>query len=209
MTGYDIGSGTSVGNDPHLYLPLVNGDHICFSVQGEPNFAFNLINNKYIQLNAQFVLPAKDESNTIANVSTFLGDLGIFIRNKDTSKPVVIHVSAQDHSIKINNTMTVVKDKPVFVDVSNSTIAIDINSNGQTAKLMKDESAWLYINTEQFGIKVRFYKQHLGLFFTKTSGLSNDTHGLIGKSNDNKPAIQTYINALNVYRPIPQCGCEY
>ena len=182
MTGYDIGGGTSVANDPHFYLPLANGDHMCFSVQGEPNFAFNLINNKYIQLNAQFVLPTEDESNAIANVSTFLGDLGIVIWNKDTSKSVVIHVSAQDHSVKLNNSITVVKDKPVFVDVSNSTIAINLKSDSQIAKLVKDESAWLYINTEQFGIKVRFYKQHLDLFFTETSGLSKDTHGLIGKS---------------------------
>ena len=29
---------------------------------------FSLIKEKYVQLNAQFVLPASDESNTIANV---------------------------------------------------------------------------------------------------------------------------------------------
>ena len=150
-------------------------------MQGEPNFAFNLINSTYIKLNAQFVLPAEDESNTIANVSTFLGDVGIVIRNKDTSNHIIIHVSAQDHSVKVNNSITVVKDKPVFVDVSNSTFAININSDSQTAKLMKDETAWLYIQTNGFGIKVRFYKKHLDLFFTKTSGLSKDTHGLIGK----------------------------
>ena len=140
MTGHDIGDDTSaivydtssVANDPHFYLPLPNGDHLCFSVQGEPNFAFNLINSKYIQLNAQFVLPAEDESNTIANVTTFLGDLGIVIWNDDTSKPVVIHVSAQDHSVKVNNSITVVKDKPVFVDVSNSSVTININSDSQT-----------------------------------------------------------------------------
>ena len=162
-------------------MPLTNGDHICFSVQGEPNFAFNLINSKYIQLNAQFVLPAEDESNTIVNSSTFLGDLGIVIWNKDTSKPVVIHVSAQDRSVKLDNSITVVKDKPVYVDVSNGTVDINLNSERLTAKLMKDESAWLYIDTEGFGIKVRFYKKHLDLFLTKTSGLSKDTHGLIGK----------------------------
>jgi len=36
---------------------------------------FSLVKDKYAQLNAQFVLPASDESNTIANVSTFFGDL--------------------------------------------------------------------------------------------------------------------------------------
>ena len=141
MTGFDIRDDTSpkiydtstVANDPHFYLPLANGVHFCFSVQGVPNFAFNLINSTYIQLNAQFVLPAEDESNAIANVTTFLGDLGIVIWNDDTSKPVVIHVSAQDHSVKVNNSITVVKDKPVFVDVSNSTVNININSDSQTA----------------------------------------------------------------------------
>ena len=165
-------------------MPLTNGDHICFSVQGEPNFVFNLINSKYIQLNAQFVLPDKDdkdESNTISNVSTFLGDLGIVIQNEDKSKPVVIHVSAQDHSVKVDNSITFVKDKPVFVDVSNGTVAINVNSDSQTANLLKDESAWLYIDTKDFGIKVKFYKKHLNLFLTKTSGLTNDTLGLIGK----------------------------
>ena len=171
----------SVACDPHFYLPLVNGDHMCFSVQGEPNFAFNLISDECIKLNAQFVLPAKDGSNTIANVSTFLGDLGMVVHNQNTDKDVVIHVSAQDHSVLVGNSLTVVKDKPVFVDVLNSKVSVDVNINKQTTKLTKDESAWLYINTEGFGIKVRFYKKHLDMFFTTTSGLSKKAHGLIGK----------------------------
>ena len=162
-------------------MPLVNGDHLCFSVQGEPDFAFNLINNKRIQLNAQFVQPSADESNTIANISTFLGDLGMVIQNEDTGKPVVIHVSAQDHSVLVDNSLTVVKDKPVFVDVFNNKVAIGINSDSQITKLMKDETTWLHINIEGFGIKITFYKKHLDMFLTKTNGLSNDTHGLIGK----------------------------
>lgn len=153
---------------------------MCFSVQGEPNFPFNLINDKYIQLNGQFVLPAEDESHTIANVSTFLGDLGMVIKNQDTGKPVVIHVSAKDHSVLVGNSLTVVKDKSVLVDISNNTSTVSIKTNGQPTKHMKDESTWLYINTEGFGIKVKFYKKHLDMLLTETSGLSKDAHGLIG-----------------------------
>jgi len=52
VIGYNIGPGfPTLGNDPHFFLPLSNGDHLCFSIQGEPNFAFNLIYDKYIQLN--------------------------------------------------------------------------------------------------------------------------------------------------------------
>ena len=155
---------------------------MCFSIQGQRNFAFNLISDKYIQINAQFVLPADDDSNTIANVSTFLGDVGMVIWSKDTDKIVVIHVSAQDHTVLVDDSLAIVKDKPVFVDVSNGKVAININANSKNTKIKKDESAWLYINTEGFGVKVKFYKRHLDLLFTETSGLSKDAHGLIGKS---------------------------
>ena len=178
-----MGDDTSIMHDPHFYSPLANGDHLCFCIQGQPNFAFNLIDDPYIQLNVQFVLPAEDESNAIANVSTFLGDLGMIIQNQYSaaSKAVVIHVSAQDHSIKVGNSLTIVKDEPVVVNIFNHTVTIAISTNKQTSNLTNDESAWLYINTEGFGIKVRFYKKHLDMFFTKTTGLSKDVHGLIGK----------------------------
>ena len=181
-TGHNISDSAQVGCDPHFYLPLANGDHLCFSIQGQPNFAFNLISDKYIQINAEFVLPAEGESNTIANVSTFIGDLGMVIRNKDTDKQVVIHVSAQDHSVLVDDSLAIVKDKTVFVDVSNGKVAININADSQNTKVKKDESAWLYINTEGFGVKVKFYKKHLDMLFTETNGLSKDALGLIGKS---------------------------
>ena len=67
------------------------------------------------------------------------------------------------------------------IQVSNTfivDITVDVN---QQVRTIKDESAWLYISSEfGFGIKVRFYKKHLDLFLTKTSGLTNEAHGIIG-----------------------------
>jgi len=170
----------SVGNDPHFFLPLTNGDHMCFSIQGQPDFAFNLIKDKYILLNGQFVLPAEEDSHTIANVSTFLGDLGLVVKDPDTGITTIIRVSAQDHSVLVGDSLTIIKNKPVTVDISN-TVSISIDNNIQPSKL-KDESAWLYITTNSdFGLKVRFYKSHLDMFLIKTSGLTKEAHGLIGK----------------------------
>ena len=70
----------TTGNDPHFFIPLPNGDNLCYSVQVKPDLMFSLIKDKYVQFNAQFVLPASDENNTIANVSTFLGNLGLLLR---------------------------------------------------------------------------------------------------------------------------------
>ena len=52
---------------------------MCFSIQGEPDFSFNLINDKYIRLNGQFVRPVEGESHTISNVTTFIGSLGMIV----------------------------------------------------------------------------------------------------------------------------------
>ena len=151
---------------------------MCFSVQGEPDFAFNLISDKYIKLNGQFVLPAEEESHTISNVSTFLGDLGLVITNQKTNSSTVIKVSAVDHSVLVGNSLTIVKDRPVTVNVFEK-VSTSVDAHVQTTRL-RDESAWLFISTDGFGIKVRFYKKHLDMFLTKTNGLTKDAHGLIG-----------------------------
>ena len=142
---------------------------------------FSLIKDKYVQLNAQFVLPAEDESHTIANVSTFLGNLGLVLTSPVTGNTTAIKVSAKDHTVLVDGSVITVKDKPVAVQVSN-TFIVDITVDvDQQVRTIKDSSAWLYISTESgFGIKVRFYKQHLDLFLTKTSGLTNEAHGIIG-----------------------------
>ena len=171
----------NVGNDPHFFLPLPNGDNLCFSVQGQPDFMFSLIKDRCVQLNAQFVLPGEDESHTIANVSTFLGNLGLLLRSPVTGNTTAIKISAEHHTVLVDGSVITVKDKPVTVQISNTfivDITIDVNQQVHT---IKDSSAWLYIYTEfGFGIKVRFYKKHLDLFLTKTSGLTNEAHGIIG-----------------------------
>ena len=151
---------------------------MCFSIQGQPNFAFSLISDKYIQLNGQFVLPAPEESHTIANVSTFLGDLGLVIKNAVSGNVTIIKVSAQDHSVTVGNSLTIIKDKPVVVEVLDK-VQITVDAEAE-ANVLKDASTWLYVNTDGFGIKVKFYKKHLNMFMTKTSGLTKEANGIIG-----------------------------
>lgn len=47
---------------------------------------------------------------------------------------------------------------------------------------INDESAWLYIKSEVgFGLKIRFYKQHLDMMITDHNGLTSEANGLMGK----------------------------
>jgi len=169
------------GGDPHFFIPLPNGDNLCYSVQGQPDFMFSLIRDKYVQLNAQFVLPASDESNTIANVSTFLGNLGLLLRSPSTGKSVIVKVSAQEHSIQIGDETVIVEDVPVQV-ILTSDLNVTTTTNDKVQETVKDETSWLYLNTEiGFGMKIRFYKKHLDMMITTSDGLTTRADGLMGK----------------------------
>jgi len=174
--------GGTTGNDPHFFIPLTNGDNLCYSVQGQPDFMFSLIKDKYVQLNAQFVLPASDESNTIANVSTFLGNLGLLLRCTTSDKPTIMKVSAQDHSVHIKDDIIIVDEKPVTVMVTCDS-SVNITVAAEVQEKLKDETAWLYLNTEfGFGMKIRFYKKHLDMMITRSDGLTSEVSGLMGKN---------------------------
>ena len=97
---------------------------MCFSIQGQPNFAFSLISDKYVQLNGQFLLPAEDDSDKVSNVSTFIGDLGLVVKNPKTGNTTIIKVSSQDHSVAVGNSLTIIKNRPVTVNVFDK---VDIN----------------------------------------------------------------------------------
>ena len=169
------------GGDPHFFIPLPNGENLCYSVQGQPDFMFSLINDKYVQLNAQFVLPASDESNTIANVSTFLGNLGLLLRSPSTGKSVIVKVSAQEHSVQIGDETVIVEDVPIQVKISRD-LNITTTVGGKAQVKMKDENAWLYLNTELgIGMKIRFFKKHLDMVITTSDGLTARAEGLMGK----------------------------
>ena len=145
---------------------------------------FNLIKDKFVQLNALFVLPDKDgESEAIGNVSTFMGKLGLSLRCPLTGKITNIQVSAQDHTISVAEAVVAVKDKAVTVKISrDSNVSIAVDGNVQSG-LRRDESAWLNIFSDfGFELQVRFYKKHLNIFLENTDLLTKKAHGLLGKS---------------------------
>ena len=143
---------------------------------------FSLVKDKFVQLNALFVLPDKDdESETIANVSTFLGKLGLSLTCPVTRKITNVRVSAHDHSVSVAEAVTVVKDRPVTIKISkDSNVSIAVGN--VQSDLKKEESAWLNIISDfGFGLQVRFYKKHLNMLLKDTNILTKKAHGLLGK----------------------------
>ena len=172
----------SIENDPHFFLPLANGENLCFSIQGQPDFTFSLINDKFVQLNAQFVLPASDMSSTISNVTTFLGNLGLLLRCPTSVNGTIIKVTAQDHSILVGDEYIKVEDQPINVMILCDTSATTV-ADKKAQQNARGGTAWININSEfGFGMKIRFYKKHLDMMITKHNGSTSEADGLMGNS---------------------------
>ena len=123
-------------NDRHFFLPLLNDDNPCFSMQGKPDFLLGLIKDKFVQLNAQHLLPASDESTTISNVTTFLGNLSLLTSVNGT----IIKVTRQDHSIQIGNEYIVVDKRPVTIMIS-CDASITVSTSDEVPQKMRGETA--------------------------------------------------------------------
>ena len=70
--------------DPHFIVPLQSKQVLCYSIQGYPEFAFNLIYSKSLIINAHFVDSMGDKVE-----ATWIGKLAVIPQNANKSDAVV------------------------------------------------------------------------------------------------------------------------
>ena len=108
--------------------PLKNGNNLCFSVQGIPDFIFNLFSDTYLQLNAKFSLPEFEVSRSLLNSSTFMQQLGFTVKHPITDAKTNVKISALDHSISVAGSLISVKGYPVIIKIINSTVTTTVEA---------------------------------------------------------------------------------
>ena len=170
------------GADPHFVCPLKNGEFLCFSVQGEPDFIFNLFSDANIQVNAKFSLPhPDDESRTLVNSSTFIQDVGLTFKTQNNRTIATkIKLSALDHSVTVSDNFINVGTKPITITIIKGSAQIKISSEVSVTESL-DETAPIMIKSDLgFAVKVTFVKRHLNMAITDTTGLSKKAHGIQG-----------------------------
>ena len=159
--------------------PLKNGKNLCFSVQGIPDFIFNLFSDSYLQLNAKFSLPEFEESRSLMNSSTFMQELGFTVKNPTTNVYTNVKISALDHSILVAGSLITIKDHPIIIKIINSTVTTTVEAAPVSTN--PSETAWVKIITDvNFSLRLRFVKYHLDFIVTDSSGLSMQAHGIQG-----------------------------
>ena len=167
------------GADPHFVCTLKNGDNLCFSVQGEPEFVFNLFSDVNLQLNAKFSKPNIEESRSLMNSSTFIQQLGLIIKHPISDVITKVKISALDDSIQISDSFITVKEYPITINIINNTVTTTVETVSTSPN--HDETAWVTVTADVgFSLKFKFVKRHLDYVITDSSGLNSDAHGIQG-----------------------------
>ena len=179
--GIQLPDDPSAGADPHFLCPLKNGKNLCFSVQGIPNFVFNLFSDSYLQLNAKFSWPEFEESRSLMNSSTFIQQLGFTVKHPITNIHTNVKISALDHSISVAGSWITIKNHPIVIKIINSTVTTTVEATPISTN--PSETVWVKIITDaNFSLKLRFVKYHLDFVVIDSSGLSTQAHGIQGSS---------------------------
>ena len=85
-----IDNNTGVMGDPHFMVPLLSGNILCYSIQGYPGLAFNLIYTEGYVINALFI----DTSE--GNEATWIGKLAVIPRHANKSEVVIFDSVKQE-----------------------------------------------------------------------------------------------------------------
>ena len=173
-----------MGQDPHFIVPLMGNQKFCYSMQRMANFAFNLVSDYFISINAYFVLPEEEKRSRFKEYATFLGDIGILIqqdghKGKNQLKNIIkISISASDHSVTVDGIKTVISDHSVNIVIESRSTTVVYNKTVDE-KITPDLT--VTVKQPKLSFKVTFVHNHIDLVFIDDSGVGHDCHGIMGK----------------------------
>ena len=160
-----------MGGDPHFSLLLPTGQLLCFSVQGEHNFTFNLISNQFLNVNARF------DQDAVRSEVTWIGSLGVVVKTK--RKTTKIRFDALTKMIHIDNKATVLAEKTSKLTVTGGKLSLTENTQAVEGKVPE-----VSVEVTDVGVSftVRFMKTHLDMVWQKVGWKMEESHGIIGNS---------------------------
>ena len=161
-----------MGGDPHFSILLPTNQLICFSIQGEHDFTFNLISNRRLQVNALFV------PDRVREEVTWIGALGIVV--KDTRykqmEDIKIRFMAEEERIYIGDRVKLNARGVRKISLAKGTLSLKENER-EGGPIEVDVS----LGDVGLEFTVSFVKgNHLDMMWKKVANQSINTHGLIG-----------------------------
>ncbi len=161
-----------MGGDPHFSILLPNHQQLCFSVQGQHDYSFNLISNKLIQMNARFIQDAKRDE------VTWIGSLGIVVMTTSTNRNTTkIRFEAEDKMIYIGEKLSLHVKKIDRLTFSNGKLTVS-----EALRNKKEKKFRVHVELVDVGLSFRvdFVKGHLDMTWNKVGRQPANSHGIIG-----------------------------
>ena len=164
--------GPAVGDDPHFSIALPGGKLLCYTVQGEHGFTFNLISNEMVFMNALFVPDSRRDE------VTWLGSMGIVVKSGyRKSNSTALRFEALEKKIYINDKVVLLPKNVEKLTFSNGKLTISEAPPMEGFKYPK-----VYVDLQDVGLSfsIQFLAEHLDLFWHSTGQQTSNSHGIIG-----------------------------
>ena len=168
---------SSLGDDPHFSIVLPSGKLLCYTVQGEHGFSFNLISNKKMTMNAKFV-PDSRRSEV-----TWIGSMGIVVRDNTykQANATALRFEARERKVYIGDKVELEARNIERLTFKNGKLTI---SEAPPSEGFKYPSLYVDLQDVEITFTMKFMNEHLDIFWHRTGGKIPDSHGLIGKHLD-------------------------
>ena len=163
------------GDDPHFSIVLPSGRLLCFTVQGEHGFAFNLISNEHLHMNALFVPDSQREE------VTWMGSLGIIAHyatnSYQGSNKTSLRFEAKDNRVHIGDKVTL-DARGIHSLVFRNNKMFITEAEGEKREAYPSVT----VNMEDVGLyfTIRFVGEHLDIYWDDVAAQSPESSGLIG-----------------------------
>lgn len=172
-----------MGGDPHFSILLPTGQLICFSVQGEHGFTFNLITDNLMQVNALFVPDA------IRGEVTWIGALGIIVKGAKYKmlNDTKLRFMAKEKKIYLSDRATLDAKGIEKIILADGKLTLVENEK-------RNRQVEVDVVLEDVGLEfsVRFVKgTHLDMTWKKVKKQPH-SHGLIGEAHGFKHLALLY-----------------
>lgn len=156
--------------DPHFTVPLLNGENLCYSVQGIPGVPFNLLSNKHLIINAFF-------SSSVSDPTQRIGTLAVMPRNTSTSQVIVFDSVSQTIKMKGEGTFKPQLVKHICIGKTGSIV---IKTTRGLTKQRGHPTVEVHFTNPMAIFYVTFHKDHLDIDWKMQSDEIDNSHGLLG-----------------------------
>ena len=172
-----------VYGDPHFIVPLPSKELLCYSIQGYPGLAFNLIYNKNFIINAQFVDSVGDTSE-----ATWIGKLAVIPHSANHSDIVLFDSVDQEVTIVGKGTFKASIIRKIIINEDGS-----IKFTQGIEKQTGNPTVHVSYTNPQADFDVNFHSNHLNVDWNLQYDEFADLYGLMGKEVDHTSKLAIYI----------------